>query len=155
MGKLLWNELVVYEMVIAGTHSWQEWMSIPGVGDWQAGYARASKWWIRGIETCRRQVPFPKWMHHSTQLKVSLDSSKRFVQYKALDGSFLPSETFTKISVFKRIPRGSLLEQQFKFRFGLSRIPQELRLLEIKLMPPHNQIFSGTTMCQLVQILGE
>ena len=56
---------------------------------------------------------------------------------------------------FKRIPRGSLLEQQFKFRFELSRIPQQFRLSEIKLMPPLNQIFSGTIMCQLVQVLGE
>ena len=54
-----------------------------------------------GIKTCRWQVPFPKWMHHSTKLKVTSDSSKRFMQYKALDGSFLPWETFTKILVLK------------------------------------------------------
>ena len=29
-----------------------------------------------GIKTCRWQVPFPKWMHHSTKLKVTSDSSK-------------------------------------------------------------------------------
>ena len=33
MGKLLWDEFVVYVMVVAGTHNWQEWMSIPGMGD--------------------------------------------------------------------------------------------------------------------------
>src|SRR6185436_20179934 len=84
-----------------------------------------------GMKTCRWQVPFPKWMHHSTKLKVTSDSSKWFMQYKALDGSFLPWETFTKIFSFKRIPRGPLLEQQFKFWFGLSRIRQQLRLSEI------------------------
>ena len=102
MGKLLWNELVVYEMVIAGRHSWQEWMSIPGVSDWQASYVWARKWWIScGIKTCRWQLPFPKWMHHSTKLKVTSDSSKWFMQYKALDGLFLPWETFTKIFSFE------------------------------------------------------
>ena len=45
MGKLLWNELMVYEMVVAGIHSWQEWMPIPRVSDWQASYIWASKWW--------------------------------------------------------------------------------------------------------------
>ena len=28
-----------------------------------------------GMKTCRWQVPFPKWMHHSTKLKVTSDSS--------------------------------------------------------------------------------
>ena len=37
---------VVYEMVIAGEHSWQKWTSIPGVGDWQASYVWGSKWWV-------------------------------------------------------------------------------------------------------------
>ena len=73
------------------------------------------------------------------------------MQYKALDGSFLPWETFTKILVLKEFQG----EQQFEFWFGLSRIPQQLRLSEIELMPPLNQIFSGTIMCQLVQVLGE
>ena len=49
------------------------------------------------MKTCRWQVPFPKWMHHSTKLKVTSDSSKWFMQYKAMDGLFLPWETFTKI----------------------------------------------------------
>ena len=40
------------------------------------------------MKTYRWQVPFPKWMQHSTKLKVTSDSSKRFMQYKALDGSF-------------------------------------------------------------------
>ena len=32
--------------VIAGEYSWQKWMSVPEMGDWQARYAWASKWWI-------------------------------------------------------------------------------------------------------------
>ena len=71
------------------------------VTDRPAMFGLANGGFFCGMKTCRWQVPFPKWMHHSTKLKVTSDSSKRFMQYKALDGSFLPWETFTKISFLK------------------------------------------------------
>ena len=35
-------------IVITEEYSWQAWMSIPGIGDWQARYVWASKWWVYG-----------------------------------------------------------------------------------------------------------
>jgi len=33
---------------VSQEYSWQMWMSIPGIGDWQARYFWASKWWVYG-----------------------------------------------------------------------------------------------------------
>ena len=47
-----WEALCVIKwgigIVIKGEYSWQMWMPIPEMGDWQARYLWASKWWVRG-----------------------------------------------------------------------------------------------------------
>ena len=59
-------------------------------------------------------------------------------------GHFNHGETFTKILIFKRIPRGSLLEHAILFRFGLSQISQHLRHGN-QAHAPTQPDFSGTT----------